>query len=65
MIEIPDSFLVLMLAAVIVGGFLMFGKSQQHDARLRPVEDIDYDALAEESDTRYEDDADSWRKGER
>ncbi|YCK81367.1 hypothetical protein M1D89_20205 [Arthrobacter sp. D3-18] len=65
MIEIPDSFLVLMLAAVIVGGFLTFGKSRQHDARLEPVEPVDWDAIEEETQTRYEDDADSARKGER
>ena len=65
MIVIPDSLLVLMLAAVIVGGMLMFGKSQQHDARLEPVEAVDWDAIEEETQTRAEDDADSYRKGER
>jgi len=60
-----DGFYVLALAIVIVGGFQMFGKATQHDARLQPAEPIDYDALAEEEDTRFEDDADAWRKGER
>ena len=62
---IPDSVYVLMLAAVIVGGFLMIGKSIQHDARLEPCEPVDWDAAEEEAQTLYEDDADSYRKGER
>lgn len=65
MIEIPDSFLVLLLAAVILVGFQMFGKSTQHDARLEPAETVDWDAIEEETQTRHEDDADSARKGER
>ena len=56
---------VLVLAIVIVGGFLMFGQATQHDRRLEPCEPVDWDAVEEESNTRFEDDADSYRKGER
>ena len=56
---------ILMLAFVCAAGPLMIHKAMQHDRRLEPCEPIDYDALAEEQDTRREDDADSHRKGER
>ncbi|BCW61900.1 hypothetical protein [Arthrobacter sp. StoSoilB22] len=55
----------LLFAATIFAAPLTIARARQHDARLQPVEDIDLDALAEEADTRYEDDADSYRKGER
>ncbi|WP_255220905.1 hypothetical protein [Arthrobacter luteolus] len=35
-----------------------------HDRHLEPPDDIDRDALDAESNTQYEDDADTWRKGE-
>jgi len=56
---------ILMLAFVCAFGPLMIHKARQHDLRLEPCEPIDYDALAEEQDTREADDADAWRKGER
>jgi hypothetical protein len=61
---IINGFFVLGLALVCVLGSIEFGRARKHDARLEPCEPIDYDALAEEQDTRYEDDADSHRKGE-
>lgn len=60
-----DCFYVLAFAAVCVVGCIEFGKSTQHDRRLEPCEPIDYDALAEEQDTREADDGDAWRKDER
>jgi len=56
---------ILMLAFVCAAAPLMIHKARQHDRRLEPCEPIDFDALAEEQDTRHEDDADAWRKGER
>lgn len=56
---------ILMLAFVFGAGPLMIHKARQHDRRLEPCEPIDYDALAEEQNTREADDADSYRKGER
>jgi len=55
----------LLFAATIFAAPLTIAKARQHDRRLQPSEPIDYDALAEEEDTRFEDDADAWRKGER
>ncbi|MFS2091052.1 hypothetical protein [Paenarthrobacter nicotinovorans] len=55
---------ILMLAFVCAFGPLMIHKARQHDRCLEPVEPIDYDALAEEQDTRDTDDGDSYRKGE-
>lgn len=54
----------LLFAATIFAAPLTISRARQHDARLQPAEDIDHDALAEEADSRYEDDADSYRKGE-
>lgn len=54
----------LLFAATIFAAPLTIAKARQHDARLEPCEPIDYDALAEEQDTQFEDDADSYRKGE-
>jgi hypothetical protein len=56
---------ILMLAFVCVAGPLMIHRARQHDARLEPCEPTDFDALAEEQDTRDADDGDSHRKGER
>lgn len=56
---------VLVLAFTLVGGPVLIAQSIAHDKRLEPAEPIDYDALAEDADTRYEDDADAHRKGER
>lgn len=56
---------ILMLAFVCAAGPLMIHKARQHDRRLEPVEPVDWDAVEEEAQTRYEDDADAWRKGER
>jgi len=55
----------LLFAATIFAAPLTIAKARQHDARLEPCDPIDYDALAEVQDTRYEDDADAARKGER
>lgn len=55
---------ILMLAFVCAAAPLMIAKARQHDRRLEPCEPADYDALAEEQDTRDADDADSYRKGE-
>jgi len=60
-----DCFYVVAFVVVCVVGCIEFGKATRHDARLEPCEPADYDALAEEDDTRHEDDADSYRKGER
>jgi hypothetical protein len=60
-----DCLYVVALAAVCIVGCIEFGKSIQHDARLQPSEPVDWDAAEEECQTRYEDDADSYRKGER
>ncbi|SEI45679.1 hypothetical protein SAMN04487917_101392 [Arthrobacter sp. yr096] len=62
---IINGFFVVAVALVCVLGSIEFGRARQHDARLQPAEPIDYDAIEEESQTRYEDDADAWRKGER
>jgi hypothetical protein len=56
---------ILMLAFVFGAGPLLIHKARQHDARLEPAEAVDWDAIEEETQTRYEDDADSARKGER
>lgn len=56
---------ILMLAFVCVAGPLMIHLARQHDARLEPVEAVDWDAIEEEQDTREADDCDTWRKGER
>ncbi|SDW34256.1 hypothetical protein SAMN04487912_102399 [Arthrobacter sp. cf158] len=55
---------ILMLAFVFAAGPLMIHKARQHDRRLEPREPVDWDAIEEEAQTRYEDDADSYRKGE-
>ncbi|KUM34578.1 hypothetical protein [Arthrobacter sp. EpRS71] len=55
----------LLFAATIFAAPLTIARARQHDRRLQPAEDIDLDALSEEADTRFEDDADSYRKGER
>jgi len=38
--------------------------ASRHDRVLAELEAVDYDALADDANTRFEDDADSWRKGE-
>lgn len=60
-----NGFYVLALALVCVLGALECGKATSHDRRLEPAEPVDWDAAEEEAQTRAEDDADSWRKGER
>ena len=35
-----------------------------HDRHLEPRDDVDRDAIEDEANTQYEDDADTWRKGE-
>ncbi|MNJ02828.1 hypothetical protein D3C73_1629240 [compost metagenome] len=64
MITIDGISFLIIVAAIFAAPFFI-GKAREHDARLQPVEPIDRDSLAEEADTRYEDDADAWRKGER
>ncbi|MBT8163082.1 MULTISPECIES: hypothetical protein [Arthrobacter] len=53
---------VLILAASILGGFIMIPRSIAHDRLLEEPEDIDYDLLDAERDTRAADDADAARK---
>jgi len=59
-----DCFYVLAFVVVCVVGCIEFGKATRHDARLEPAGAEDWDAIEEETQTRYEDDADSARKGE-
>jgi hypothetical protein len=56
---------ILMLAFVCAAGPLMIHRARMHDRRLEPVEAVDWDAIEEETQTRYEDDCDAARKGER
>ncbi|KIA73452.1 hypothetical protein ANMWB30_23790 [Arthrobacter sp. MWB30] len=62
--EGDNVMLILMTAIVFGAGPLAIHKARQHDAKLEPVEPVDYDALADEAQTRFDDDADAWRKGE-
>lgn len=64
MITIDGISFLIIVAAIFAAPFFI-GKAREHDDHLQPAEDVDYDALAEEADTRYEDDADAWRKGDR
>lgn len=54
----------LLFAATIFAAPLTIAKARQHDRHLEPVEQVDWDAVEEEAQTRYEDDADSYRKCE-
>ena len=55
----------LLFTATIFAAPLTIARALQHDRRLEPAEAVDWDAIEEETQTRYEDDADSFRKGER
>ena len=54
----------LLFAATIFAAPLTIAKAREHDRRLEPAEAVDWDDVEEETQTRYEDDADSYRKGE-
>ena len=60
-----DGITFLFMAATVFAAPWFIGKAREHDARLEPVESVDWDAIEEETQARYEDDADSYRKGER
>ena len=57
--------IILVIAALFGAGPLMLHKARRHDARLDAVEAAAREAAEEEAQTRYEDDCDAWRKGER
>jgi hypothetical protein len=57
-----NGIFVLVLAFTIVGCFTMIPRAIQHDRLLEEPEDIDYDLLDAERDTRAADDADAARK---
>ncbi|UXM92525.1 hypothetical protein [Paenarthrobacter sp. JL.01a] len=59
-----DGITFLLMVATVFAAPLMMHKACEHDRRFEPVEPVDYDAVEEEAQTRYEDDADSYRKGE-
>ena len=59
-----NGFHVLVFAATILGSCVKIPRAMRHDRVLAELEAIDYDALADDANTRYEDDADAWRKGE-
>ncbi|WP_284763420.1 hypothetical protein [Arthrobacter sp. efr-133-R2A-63] len=52
----------LVFAATIVGAATMIPAAMRHDRLLEEPEDIDYDLLDAERDTRAADDADAARK---
>jgi hypothetical protein len=57
-----NGIFVLIFAFAIVGSFTLIPAAIQHDRFLEEPEDIDYDALDAERDTRDADDADAARK---
>jgi len=59
-----NGFHFLVFAFVVLGSCVMIPAAMRHDRVLAELEEIDYDALADDANTRYEDDADAWRKGE-
>ena len=60
-----DGITFLFMAAMVAVAPWFIGKAREHDARLEPAESVDWDAIEEEAETQAEDDADSFRKGER
>lgn len=52
----------LIFAFVVFAPFVLIPRATQHDRLLEEPEDIDYDALDAERDTREADDADAARK---
>jgi len=57
-----NGFGFLLFAFTILGPFILIPRAIQHDRLLEEPEDIDYDALDAERDTRDADDADAARK---
>ncbi|MEV8149912.1 hypothetical protein AB0O52_17425 [Arthrobacter sp. NPDC080073] len=57
-----NGLFVLILATSMVGGFVMIPRAAEHDRLFEEPEDIDYDLLDAERDTRAADDADAARK---
>lgn len=57
-----NGIFALILAFTILGSFTLIPRAIQHDRMLEEPEDIDYDALDAERDTRAADDADAARK---
>jgi hypothetical protein len=57
-----NGIFVLVMAFTIVGSFTLIPRAIQHDRLLEEPEDIDYDTLDAERDTRAADDADAARK---
>lgn len=55
---------VLILAASILGGFVMIPRAVAHDRMLDEPDRPDYESLADDVDQRHADDSDAWRKGE-
>lgn len=57
-----NGIFVLVLAFTIVGSFTLIPRAIQHDRLLEEPEDVDYDLIDAERDTREADDADAARK---
>lgn len=57
-----NGIFILVFAFTVVGSFLLIPHAIQQDRLLEEPEDIDYDALDAERDTRDADDADAARK---
>lgn len=55
--------IILILAATIMAA-MFIPSAMRHDRLLAEIEEIDFDALADDMDQRVQDDADAWRKGE-
>ncbi|AOY72014.1 hypothetical protein ARZXY2_2483 [Arthrobacter sp. ZXY-2] len=56
-------FLVVFVGFIFAATFV--GWARDHDRQLEQPEYVDYDALADATDQRANDDADAWRKGDR
>lgn len=57
-----NAFTFLVLIFTIFAPFVLIPRAIQHDRLLEEPEDIDYDTLDAERDTRAADDADNARK---
>lgn len=55
--------IILILAATVMAATFI-PAAMRHDRLLAELEEIDFDALADDMDQRVTDDADAWRKGE-
>lgn len=57
-----NGYFVLVLASTILGAITLIPRAIEHDRLLEEPEDIDYDLIDAERDTREADDADAARK---